>query len=248
MKNIFIFLFCVTSFNIIYAQENDNILSGKSLKNHTGLSIGFMNSKHLAIIDNKRYSSNYLTPSLGLLFTRDLSKRFELSFEDNLLLNSGIENTFDYNGSNISYKYNPVIMSLSFKLRYKFKRNRTFNGVPNFIHIGPAINYDVNNRNSITNSNIISNGLARNYIKFNALSSNISIGAGYNFTLKYVNLRTEFNYINDFNRMVETNFTNLNFSKIRNSGLFINLILENRLMMVKEKKSQKSWFKRYFKR
>lgn len=238
----------MTSFNILFAQKNDNILSGKSLKNHTGFSIGFINSRHLAIIDNKRYSSNYLSPSLGLIYTRDLNNKFEMSFEENLLLNSSIENKFDYNGSNISYKYNPVTMSLSFKLRYKFKKNRIFNGAPNFIHIGPAINYDVNNRNSITNSNIISNGLARNYIKFNALSSNISIGAGYNFTLKYVSLRTEFNYITDFNRMVETNIPNLNFSKIRNSGLFINLILENKLMMVKEKKSQKSWFKRYLRR
>ena len=248
MKNIFIFLFCVTSFNKLYSQENENELSSKLSKNHTGISIGFMNSQQLAIIDNKQYRSNYLTQSLGLIYTRDLNKKFEISLEDNLLLNSGIENTFDYNGSNLSYKYNPVIMSLSLKLRYKFKKNGTFNGIPNFIHIGPALNYDVTNGTSIIKYDIIPNGNLRNAIKFNALTTAYAIGAGYNFTLKYINLRTELNYISGFNSMVETKLTNLDFSKVRNSGVFINLVIEDRLIKGANSKSQKSWFKRYLRR
>ena len=148
----------------------------------------------------------------------------------------------------MSYKYNPVIMSLSLKLRYKFKKNGTFNGIPNFIHIGPALNYDVTNGTSIIKYDIIPNGNLRNAIKFNALTTAYSIGAGYNFTLKYINLRSELNYISGFNNMVETNLTNLNFSKVRNSGLFINIVIENRLIKGANIKSQKSWFKRYLRR
>lgn len=248
MKYLIFALLLITLLNEAYSQDNQNIITSIPSKNHTGLTVGVINFQHLAIINNNKYKSTYYVPSLGLIYTRDLNKKFEASIEENLLLNGGNENSFYYSGSKISYKYNPVIMSFSLKLRYKFKKNGAFNGIPNFIHVGPSLNYDVTNGNSIIKTDIIPNGDLRNFIKFNALTTAYTIGSGYNFTLKYINLKTEFNYVRGFNSEVKNNFTNLNFSKVRNSGVFINLVVENRLTKGARSKFQKSWFKRYLRR
>ena len=238
---LFIFLFG-------YGQENSNIISITPTNNFTGMSIGMSNNIHSIQFDGTTFKSNNAMFSMGLVYTRKLNDKWEFSAEDNLLLGS-IVNNYKHLNTSYSYSINNAIMSIPLTLRYKINDDNEFNGFPDFFHLGPSFSYNL--AGSSTRAPQLSKlGASSGYIPFpiftNPFEYNFKLGTGYNFKLKYVYLRTEFNYYLGFNSHNKNTIPGIVLTRVTNNICGVNLVLENRMGKVVYKKRARlshNWLK-----
>lgn len=223
-------------FNVIYAQaqiSDTNIISNTPTKYFTGIINGFSTIEHNVVINNQDFSS--LNPAflLGLLFEREWTKSIKISVRPSIIL-SGVKHKFQFAGDKYEYSYHKSFLEIPFLLMYTFKDKKRFNGLPNYIHIGPVVNYNAINQN--ISFSRLNNASIRRPVFTKLQEPNLNFGFGYDFKLKYVNLRPEFAYKIGFNALKENTLPNLNLTNVKHNQYTFQVVIANRNRKVVYKK------------
>lgn len=228
MKKILIYIALITSNYSVNAQTlKSNIISITPTKNISGLYIGIVSIEHNAVINGVKFSSYNPALNLGLIYEKEINQKIKLSIRPGIVLTDDIKNKFDLSGKDNSYVYPSVVFEFPLLFIYSVKSNKIFNGIPNYIHFGPVFSYNFANQFYRFNSS---------YVAIPSFASeketNIKLGFGYDFKLKYVNLRPEFGYNYGFNSLKTNTLTNFNLSEIRNNVYFFNFVISKRVNKV----------------
>lgn len=236
-KYILFFYLCIPSLAKAQVKE-DNIISSTPTKYFTGLSIGASNIQQNALINGQNKVSNNQTFDLGLIFEKELSDRINLSFRPNIAI-GGIKHRFIIEKDKYSFNYPLSLFKTSLLVSYAFKKSNKFNLLPNYFLIGPEFNYNLVSTN--LTYRFLKNG---NYSNIPSFIKNKEIqlkyGIGYDFKLKYVNLRPEFVYIQGFNVLKSNSVLDLNYTKIVNNQYSLNFVFSQRYHKVIYNKPKKS--------
>jgi hypothetical protein len=236
-KNILFFYLCIPFLANTQVRE-DSIISSTPTKYFTGLSLGVTNIIQNAVINGQNKVSNNQTFDLGLIFEKELNDRIKVSFRPGLAI-GGVKNTFTIEKDKYSFNYPLTSFKAPLVVIYSFKKSNKFNGLPNYVLIGPEFNYNLVSTNSTYR--FLKNGI---YSKIPSFIKNketqFKFGIGYEIKLKYVNFRPEFSYIHGFNVLKSNPVPNLNYTKIVNNQYSLNFVLSQRYHKVVYNKPKKS--------
>lgn len=238
MKKCILFFYLCIPFLAKAQVKESNIISSTPTKYFTGLSLGVSNILQNAEINGQNKVSNNQTFDLGLIFEKELSNRIKVSFRPSIAI-GGVKNTFTIEKDKYSFNYPLSLFKAPLLVSYEFKKSNKFNGLPNYVLIGPEFNYNLVSTN--LTYRILKNGIYSNIPSFiKNKETQLKYGIGYDFKLKYVNLRPEFVYIQGFNVLKSNSVLDLNYTKIVNNHYSLNFVLSQRYHKVVYKKPNKS--------
>ena len=238
MKNWlpFVLLF-INSFPVNSQVNDSTIISITPTKLITGMAIGYSNIKHNATINSQNFSSNNPSINLILLFEKEFNNQFKFSLRPGILLGSFIKNKFKDANKEYTYSYSSAIIEMPLLFVYTFRANKIANGVPNYFYFGPIFNYNISKRNAILTGT--ENRNTGSFVKNN--ENGFKIGFGYDFKLKYVNLRPEIGYSYGFDVLKSNTIPNFNFTRVVNNQYSFNIILSQRYNKIIYRKFNKPY-------
>jgi hypothetical protein len=227
MRSASFIFFLFISFHS-FTQKGDSTATKGRLGVNIGSGVNFQSLR----VNEANYPSQNFFFSLGLTYTRYISKKWEISAD--MMNNFGtIKNEFQIN--NTSHKYESDFVSLNIPLNIRYNLNKINNlfFLPHFVQVGPSINmlnqsfedYKINN-------SVIYLGKKQVLVP----DYRIKIGSGYVFSTSELLFRTELNYYiplkssNSIEKISSFNFQAFN----------INLIIENRLTRAQLKERRKN--------